>query len=185
MPAAAHDRCQTGFTLVELLTAVSIVGVLAAVAAPSFNAFNVRERLKGAATNLQTDLQYARSEAVQRNTAITVSFTAGASWCYGIHQGSNACNCANASSCSIKTVSGSTYPNVTLTQAKFNSVNGASTWYSISPLRGQSLDAGGNPVSGSTTFEAPGSLAMRGDLNAVGRLKLCSPAGSISGYPAC
>lgn len=185
MPAQRQAPRQAGFTLVELLTTVAIVGVLAAVAAPSFNAFNVRERLKGAATNLYTDLQFARSEAVQRNAPITVSFNAGSSWCYGIHQGSTACNCASANSCSIKTVSSSSFPTITLAQAQFSSLNGAASWYAISPLRGQSLDASGNPVSGSATFEAEGSLAMRGDLNAVGRLRLCSPSGSISGYPTC
>ena len=97
------------------MIALGILGVIAALALPSFEAFRDRERVKGVANNLVADMQFARSEAVQRSRRVTVSFTTGTHWCYGIHlvedAGSADCNCtpsANSSnSCSIKVVRGS------------------------------------------------------------------------------
>ena len=178
-------RAAAGFTLVEFVVALAILAILAVTAIPSFNDFRVRERLKGAATNLYTDLQFARSEAVEHNATVTVSFTTGANWCYGIHQGAAACDCATANSCSIKAVSGTDYPGISIGLAQFDSAGGANSWYAINPLRGQAVDAAGNAVSGNVLFAGAGSRSLRGDVNAVGRVRLCSPSGSISGYPSC
>lgn len=178
-------RRRAGFTVIELVVSFAIVAILVVAVVPSFDGFRVRERLKGAATNLYTDLQFARSESVQRNAVVTVSFNAGASWCYGIHQGAVACDCTTANSCSIKTVSGTDFPGISISQAQFASASGTNNWYAINPRRGQSLDAAGNAVSGNVVFAGAGSRSLRGDLNAVGRVHLCSPSGSVSGYPTC
>ena len=182
---ATAARAAAGFTVIELMIAVAIVAIISVVAIPTFDDFRVRERLKGAATNLYTDLQFARSEAVQRNAEVTVSFNPGANWCYGIHQGAAACDCTAANSCSIKTVAGTDFRDISLSQAQFVSASGTSTWYAINPRRGQSLDAAGNAVTGNVVFAGTGSRSLRGDLNAVGRVRLCSPSGSVSGYPSC
>jgi type IV fimbrial biogenesis protein FimT len=174
-----------GFTLIELVVALAILAILAVAAVPSFDDFRVRARLKGVATNLFTDLQLARSEAVEHNAAVTVSFTTGASWCYGIHQGTAACDCGTAGSCSIKSVSATDFPGVSLSQAQAISSAGTNSWYVINPVRGQILDAAGNAVSGNVVFAGSGSRSLRGDINAVGRVRLCSPSGSVSGYPSC
>lgn len=175
-----------GFTLIELLTGLTIVAIIASVSIPSFQDFRLRQRLKGVATNLFTDLQYARSEAVQRNGRLAVSFAVGANWCYGIHEGAAPCNCAIApGSCSIKTVQSTDYPGVTMSSAQFNSSNGTAAWYAIDPRRAQSVNALGNPVAGSIVFTAAGAGTLRGDLNAVGRLRVCAPSGNTHGFPAC
>jgi prepilin-type N-terminal cleavage/methylation domain-containing protein len=178
-------RANAGLTLIELVTALAILAIVSVLAVPSFEDFRVRERLKGAANNLYTDLQFARSEAVQRNAQVTVSFVTGAGWCYGIHQGNAACDCATANSCSIKTVSGTDFPGISISQAQFVSGAGTADWYVIDPRRGQVVDAAGGAVAGTVVFAGAGSRSLRGDLNAVGRVKLCSPSGSMSGYPTC
>lgn len=59
-----------GFNLVELVVVVSIAGILASVAIPSFNSSIASMRAKNAASNVYDGLVRARSEAVKRNSTI-------------------------------------------------------------------------------------------------------------------
>jgi prepilin-type N-terminal cleavage/methylation domain-containing protein len=64
-----------GFTLLELLVAVALVGVLAAIAVPSFQRQIERWRLGAAARQLVMDLKVARSRAIVGGAAQRVHFT--------------------------------------------------------------------------------------------------------------
>jgi type IV fimbrial biogenesis protein FimT len=66
-------RRDAGFTLIELVVTITIVGILAAIAAPAFSDFVVQQRIRNAAFELMSDLTFARSEAVKRNAAVTVN----------------------------------------------------------------------------------------------------------------
>lgn len=67
----------TGFTMVELMVAIVITGILAAIAAPSFSNLIARQRAKSIASELYAALSKARSEAIARNTNVTLSPKAG------------------------------------------------------------------------------------------------------------
>lgn len=71
-----------GFTLVELMLVLVIAGVLAAVAAPSFNVIIESQRARGAATDIYVALMRARGEAIKRNANMTLSPKSG-SWANG------------------------------------------------------------------------------------------------------
>jgi type IV fimbrial biogenesis protein FimT len=58
---------------VELVTVVVIVGVIAALAAPSMAELIRSQRIKSAASDLMETLVFARSEAVKRNANVSVS----------------------------------------------------------------------------------------------------------------
>ena len=68
-----------GFTLIEMLVVVAIIGIVAAAAAPSFSKFIQKERHSQTINQLQGLYKYARSEAVKREQIITVVVADG-SW---------------------------------------------------------------------------------------------------------
>ena len=72
---------QRGFTLLELMTALSIAAVLVAVGAPALTDMTQNQRIKAAADDLQIDLALARSEAVTRATNVTVCTTSDNATC--------------------------------------------------------------------------------------------------------
>src|SRR3990167_8877400 len=98
-------RCrEQGFTLIELIIALIIVGILVTMAVPVFNSFIQNHRISSSSDQLYYYLQYARSEAIKRSANIYISFNTGDSWCYGISTGS-ACDCTTASNCNLGAVS--------------------------------------------------------------------------------
>ena len=72
--AGAH---QSGFTAIELMVVVSIVAILAALAAPSFTPLIERWRVRQAAENLTSSLYFARSEAIKRGGGVALDATGG------------------------------------------------------------------------------------------------------------
>lgn len=61
---------QSGITLVELLIVIVIAAVLASLAGPSFSDFINRTRQNSVVSQLVSDLNRARSEAIKRNTSV-------------------------------------------------------------------------------------------------------------------
>jgi type IV fimbrial biogenesis protein FimT len=70
---AGNKQKSLGFTLLELIITLGLVGILAMLAAPSFTQFIKQERLTKTANELNALYRYARSEAVKR--AQTVMLT--------------------------------------------------------------------------------------------------------------
>jgi len=79
-----------GITLVETLVVVSILGILAAIAVPSFQSTIESNRRQAFANQLFEDLAFARSEAIKRGVRVVVCpstdgtrCTAGIDWQVG------------------------------------------------------------------------------------------------------
>lgn len=68
-------RCAKGFSLVELMVAMVIMGILLAVGASSFSTWVGNMRVRSAAEAIQSGLQLARTEAVRRNDLIRFNLT--------------------------------------------------------------------------------------------------------------
>jgi prepilin-type N-terminal cleavage/methylation domain-containing protein len=63
-----------GFSLAEILVAIGIFVILAAIATPQFIAFRPKNRLNGAARQIYSELMWARSKAVNDNSSYVVTF---------------------------------------------------------------------------------------------------------------
>jgi type IV fimbrial biogenesis protein FimT len=70
-----------GFTLIEAMIVIAILGILAALAGPSFVDMIKTARVRGAASDLYSSLLTARSEAIKRRKTMTI--TPAASWAGG------------------------------------------------------------------------------------------------------
>lgn len=73
----------TGFTLVELMLTLTVVGILLAVAAPSYRSFVQGNRAAAQANATLRALTYARTEAVKRAGVVTICQSGNQSSCGG------------------------------------------------------------------------------------------------------
>lgn len=64
-----------GFTLIELVVTISLVGVLVALGLPSFSAWIKNSQVRSVAESLQNGLRLAQSEALRRNRTTVMFFT--------------------------------------------------------------------------------------------------------------
>jgi type IV fimbrial biogenesis protein FimT len=64
---------QGGFTLVEAITVMTIMAILAGVGTSGFVWLNQATQIRGATFDLVADLDFARSEAVKRNDDVVIA----------------------------------------------------------------------------------------------------------------
>ena len=64
-----------GFSLVELMIGITIMGIVLALAIPSYRIWVQNSQIRNAAESIQNGLQKAKAEAVARNTNVAFSFT--------------------------------------------------------------------------------------------------------------
>lgn len=72
-----------GFSMLELMVVVAISAIGLAIGVPSFQSLIASQRLKAAATNLQSYLNLTRAEALKRNATVTLSPNVSTDWATG------------------------------------------------------------------------------------------------------
>jgi type IV fimbrial biogenesis protein FimT len=147
-----------GFTMIELMTVMVVAAILLVLAVPAFTDQMARRRLEGVATDMTTDLQYARTQSVSSRGGIRFRTTSTTT--YVIDDSAGAV----------------TYKSVTL-PAGVTVSNGVTVTYD--PLRGMA-NASTLSLASSRT-----SATMQVDVSAMGRVSLCSPSGSLRGFATC
>jgi prepilin-type N-terminal cleavage/methylation domain-containing protein len=67
-------RKNTGFTLMEVMMVIAIIGVLCAIATPNLVKWLPRHRVGSAARDVMSALEFARLNAIKANGAVTLTF---------------------------------------------------------------------------------------------------------------
>lgn len=189
---------QPGFTLIEMLVAVAVLVIMAALAVPAFNEFFEKARLRGATDDVVSFFNAQRLAAVKSDRQVRVSVHgADGDWCVGARMAADptpgqqvpaaaACDCSDdASECLVEgqaaVLSSASLGNAS-NRATIDAGDIAVTYDgrrgTLTPLA-----AGGNVVLSSSS----GRWRLRVDVLALGQTRACVVSGSlvISGYSAC
>ena len=177
-----------GLSLVELLITITIVSIIAAMAAPNYQSLIEKKHLSGAAEAIYSQLQFARSEAIKQSASMTVTFSSSSNpWCSGLSTQSCDCTKTNPNetdACSVL-VDGSNNVLKVVNGGSFKGTNlGASSASSVT-FNGVRGTTGQN----SSIYIQSSSLSkeIKIEINAIGRVRICTPAGSeaTGAYPSC
>ncbi len=80
----SHIKTMSGFTLIELMIVIAIVGIVSATTAYSYLSGNPDRRIRGASRDLYAVFREASSQAVNRSRNVTITFNFGAPDSYTI-----------------------------------------------------------------------------------------------------
>lgn len=177
-----------GFTLVELLVAVAVLGILMVLGIPSFNDWIQNTQIRNAAEAALNGLQLARSEAVRRNGFTQFVLGTGTGWrvvAITSPSGGIGAACVETEVIQQREGSeGSSRATVAVTPA------GATT-VTFTPLGwvGSGSNACGTPISqldfDSSAIAAERSRELRVIISAGGGIRLCDPQVAAGDPRAC
>lgn len=172
-------RRSAGLTLPELLVTVSLVALLATQALPTFAQWQAHRRLRDAAENYRSQLQWARQQAMARHQSVYLQLGASAEGsCYRFVMGQRpTCGCADATCPAPET----TLARVVLPtqQGVALGTTGQQTTVHIDP------ELGTLQPTVTAVFSLADGTALHQVTNLVGRTRTCSPSGAWRGFEAC
>lgn len=183
-------RSVRGVTLIEGLVTIAILALVLLVAGPSMVEWIAVQRVKSTASELVTDLQFARSEAARRNRVVRIAFkTSADQTCYTIHTATMAmpCSCLLGSGSACNDSDGNKRPNLEeLKTSSFPAGGRVSISRNndlfITPEQG--LPMGLNTMQ--IDISGGENRSLRVVTNPAGRPQICKPSTStIGGVSPC
>jgi prepilin-type N-terminal cleavage/methylation domain-containing protein len=198
---------RNGFTLTEVLIVVALVGIILALSGPPLADYVRVQRLKGVASELATDLAFARSEAVSRGTYMQVRVQSGTGMtCYIVFarpdaSNANLCDCTAAVGSRCTTAGMFEVKTVVVPQSSLVSITAPNTnptspfpsqidLMTINPRTGGIFVGGVSEYAGANDFSIDVTLdtarAVRTKMLQSGMVKAClAPGSTLQGVAAC
>lgn len=180
---------QRGFTLIEMLITITILGILLAIAVPSFTDWLNRKRIDGVANEFASLIQLARSESIKQNKKIYIQATRSATdWSLMAATTSTACTALTA--CDLRSMRLAQYSKISISDWAAASKIGISPNLDgsfISPIDSLfSFNPPSTTDAQSITFETTG-YQLRVLISRTGNTTICTPSGqkTIAGYSTC
>ena len=173
---------QHGVSLIEAMSVLCVVSLAIGTAIPSLGSLRQKADLAGAAAQVETDVQFARGQAVafNRTVQLTLRETDGAT-CYIVHTGPAAdCHCSGQEPGASACENGSRLLRaVSFVSQGMVQVRSASKSVTFDPVRGT--------VTPTATLrvEARDGGRIHQIVNLLGRVRNCSPQASVEGERAC
>ena len=169
-----------GYTLIEVLIVVAIIGILAVLSAPNFRTLIQNQRLKEAGHTLYHYFKLARSDALYKKRGASAVLQTGTQWCVGLNNGTH-CHCNTSANCSFDgeevVLKGSDIGgDIRLIATGFTLSSGGNRYVRFEPIQGRANSAG-------TATLSNGKDSIQVRVNVSGRLSVCSD--DFSGYAPC
>ena len=185
-----------GFTLIELMVVIAMLGISIALAFPSWERVGQKRLLTSAAERVAASLAVAQTEAQKRNHTVSLAYnrTDNQNWCVGAVVGSSGCDCSETDPdsdqyCTIDgtaaRVESTSFSTVNLIEASDSQPAGGNSYVTFDPVRGI-LQPNGDRLQ--LTFESSGGyFQLRVFISPTGLLKICNPNSDkqVGGYPSC
>lgn len=193
-PNAAPNIVPRGFSIVELMVAIVLLAISAALALPSYRELIEKRQITYGAEQLMAFVNAAQSESIKQNSVLTVSWsrTADNDWCVGAVLGNTACDCAQTNVaatdfCAIDSqawvINNSHAGNRDLVTAMEG--DGA---YSFNPVRGLVESETDDPFFVVGMSSNGGRYNLEMSVSRTGQVGLCNSIGGehpVPGYAVC
>jgi type IV fimbrial biogenesis protein FimT len=181
MTTRSNAQTQHGVSLIESMIVLFVLSIVIGTAVPSLQSLRQRADLAGVAAQLETDVQFARSQALAMNRTVRLSLAeAAGGTCYLVHTGAaTACRCGSTSQQAVCEGDAELLRAVKLNADGAVQVRSASKSVTFDPHRGT--------VTPTATLrvEARDGQAIHQIVNLLGRVRSCSPQGRNAGEAAC
>jgi len=173
-------RPQRGFTLIEIMISLTVLGILLMIALPSFGTWLQNQQLRAASEATLNGLQVARAAAIQRNVLVQFVSGPGTGWTV-TEVGTGALVQSRAHE------EGSPNAVLTVTPAGASTVTFAPLGSVVANADGSAtvtqFDVG-NPAGGSCQPGGP-MRCLRVTISGGGSLRMCDPIVGVTDPRAC
>ena len=192
-------NAQRGFSLIELMVGIVILGVLMAMAVPRFSDWLRNARVRTSAEAMQNGLQLARAEAVRRNATVRFQLvntiddtcaldTAGPHWVVSMDNPAGQCASAPSDTAAPRIIQvrnraeGSVQTLVAAGQSAFV-FNGLGR---LTPVPAGNVAIDVSSTTGGTCVASGGSVrCLRVLVSVGGQIRMCDPALPAGDAQAC